>query len=390
MLADPGPGCAPMHGSFEDRPQAPDAVFASVGARALETAVTAWGRELLRAGAAQADVLHLHHLTPLNEAVARVAPDTPVVSHLHGTELLMLEQIGAGPPPGWRHAARWRQRLRDWAQGCTLLTVATADGALRAERLLGLDPRRLRVVPNGFDAEIFHPTDRDRAAHWSEHLVRRPRGSRAGAEAGSVSYDASEVAAMSERPVLLYAGRFTEVKRVPLMIEAFARARGSFERGASLVLVGGHPGEWEGEHPIEAVERLGVQDVYLAGWHDHDALPAFMQSADALVLPSVREQFGQVVVEAMGCGLPPIAVDRFGPSEIVEDGRTGWLVAPDDREALTRAMIEAVNDPEERRRRAAAAAADAHHSWSWAAAAETLAGVLDEALAARPPRRYAA
>ena len=56
----------------------------------------AWARALERAGAADADVLHLHHLTPLNEAAARVAPDVPVVGHLHGTELLMLEAIAGG------------------------------------------------------------------------------------------------------------------------------------------------------------------------------------------------------------------------------------------------------------------------------------------------------
>ena len=53
------------------------------------------------AGAADADVLHLHHLTPIHEAAARVAPGVPVVGHLHGTELLMLERIAAAPPAGW-------------------------------------------------------------------------------------------------------------------------------------------------------------------------------------------------------------------------------------------------------------------------------------------------
>ena len=48
-------------------------------------------------------MLHLHHLTPLNEAAARVAPDVPVVGHLHGTELLMLEAIEADPER-WAHA----------------------------------------------------------------------------------------------------------------------------------------------------------------------------------------------------------------------------------------------------------------------------------------------
>ncbi len=52
------------------------------------------------AGAAEADVLHLHHLTPIHEAASRVAPHVPVIGHLHGTELLMLEEIADGPPPG--------------------------------------------------------------------------------------------------------------------------------------------------------------------------------------------------------------------------------------------------------------------------------------------------
>ena len=52
------------------------------------------------AGAAEADILYLHHLTPLNEAAARAFPDLPVLGHIHGSELLMLERIAAGPSPG--------------------------------------------------------------------------------------------------------------------------------------------------------------------------------------------------------------------------------------------------------------------------------------------------
>jgi len=53
----------------------------------------------------------------------------------------------------------------------------------------------------------------------------------------------------------------------------------------------------------------------------------------------------------MACGLPAIAVAAHGPSEIVEDGQTGWLVPPDDEEALAAALVMAVNDAHERRRR---------------------------------------
>ncbi len=159
--------------------------------------------------------------------------------------------------------------------------------------------------------------------------------------------------------MLLYVGRYTEVKRLPLLIEAYARARPRFDRRAPLVLVGGFPGEWEGEHPLDAIRRTGAHDVFLAGWHGHDELPDFLAASDVVVLPSVREQFGQVLVEGMACGLPAIAVDAHGPAEIVDHGETGWLVEPDDRDALAAALVEAVNDPTSAAAAARAAAEDA-------------------------------
>src|SRR4051812_30496098 len=75
-------GDAPMHPSYEDRPGAPDAVFAAVGDADYEAHVAAWATALRDAGAAQADVLHLHHLTPIHEAAERVAPGVPLVTHL--------------------------------------------------------------------------------------------------------------------------------------------------------------------------------------------------------------------------------------------------------------------------------------------------------------------
>ena len=80
----------------------------------------------------------------------------------------------------------------------------------------------------------------------------------------------------------------------------------------------------------------------------------------------------------MACGLPPIAVNRFGPATIVRDGETGWLVEPDDEAALADALAEALGDPVERRRRGRRAQRDAHERFAWPSIAEALAGVLDE------------
>ncbi len=338
------PGTAPIHGSFEDRPDAPDAVLTSLDDERLELQVEAWARELERATVDGVDRLYLHHLTPLNEAAARALPGVPIICHIHGTELLMLERLEedeAGSPAERRDAEAWVERLRGWAAACERLIVGDEKGVARAARLLDLPAGRFAVLPNGFDP-VFAPRPLDRDALWRRTVGVAPRGT-----------------------VFVYVGRFTAVKRLPVLIEAFALARARIAEPASLILVGGHPGEYEGEHPAAAIRRLRAPDVHLAGWHDHEELPDLLNAADALVHASVAEQFGQVLIEAMACGLPVIAVDRGGPSTIVDDPETGWLVEPDDPEPLADAIVAAITDPDERRARGRRAREEVVDRYAW-------------------------
>jgi glycosyltransferase involved in cell wall biosynthesis len=368
------PWTAPIHGSYEDRPDAVDPVLAKLGEEEFELQVGAWADAFEQAAADGVDLLYLHHLTPLNEAAARALPRVPVVGHIHGTELLMLEEIEQGPPVGWEHAEEWAERLRRWAARCRRIVVNDPGGLTRAAALLGLEEERFTCLPNGFDA-TFVPGEIDRRAHWRRHLVERPRGWLPGGSPGSIAYNEQDLEAL-EGTVLLAVGRFTEVKRLPLLVEAFAEAQDAFDERAALVLIGGHPGEWEGEHPYETIRRSGVHDVFLAGWHGHRELPEFLRAADLLVHASVREQFGQVLVEAMACGLPVIAINRGGPASIVDDPATGWLVEPDDRAALAGAMVAAVNNPVESRQRGGRAREEANAHYSWAQIGAELAQLL--------------
>jgi glycosyltransferase involved in cell wall biosynthesis len=377
LMADP-----PFHPSYEDRPGAPDRVFARVDDATYEHLVSFWEGALAEAGAGDCDLLHLHHLTPIHEAAARAFPDVPVVGHLHGTEVLMLGRIASGPPAGWDHAAEWAERMRGWAQRCERLLVLSPDAAQRAPKLLGVDPSRVVPAPNGFDPELFDRRPlrgEDRIALWRKWLVEEPRGWDEGGEPGSVAYTEQDLDAFADdSPVLLYVGRYTEVKRIPLLIRAYARARDRFSRQAPLVLLGGHPGEWEGEHPLAVVRETGAPDVFLAGWHGHEDLPLGLNAADVVVLPSAHEQFGQVIVEGMACGLPALAVNAYGPATIVEPGETGWLVPPDDEDALCKALAEAVSDDSARERMGAIAYERSRARYSWPALAERIARVYDE------------
>ncbi len=363
-------GTAALQPSFEDRDGAPDVVFAKLDDARFERQVRAWGRELLEAGAREADVLHLHHLTPLHEAAARVAPGVPVVGHLHGTELLMLEQIDRGAPASWRYAERWAERLREWAARCARIAVVPA-GVERAVDGLGVSPERILALPSGVDTEVFAPRAIERRAFWRRVLVEQPQGWLPGREPGSARYEAADVERLADGTILLYVGRFTAVKRLDVLLEAFARARRESREPTGLVLVGGHPGEWEHEHPAQIAERLGV-DVFLAGWHPQDALPEFFCAADAVVLASEREHFGLVLVEGMACGLPAVAARALGPASIIEDGETGWLVDPGDSKQLAGALAALVSDPAERRRRGERARQAVCERFAWPAIAATL------------------
>jgi glycosyltransferase involved in cell wall biosynthesis len=389
QVVDFAAGDAPMHPSYEDRPGAPDRCFALVDDAGYRAHVTAWKRGLREADAGAFDVLLLNHLTPLNEAAAQIAPEIPIVGHLHGTELMMLEQIDEGAPDHWTHAGAWARRMRRWAQRCTRIVVQTPRNVDRAVALLGVNRRTCVVVANGFDATLFTPRTVDRSAVWRRALVEEPQGWRPDAGPGSVAYEPEQVAVLDHAVVMVAVGRYTAVKRIGLLIDAFARAEQRARQASALVIIGGHPGEWEGEHPWDGARRCAARNVFLAGWHEQSMISGFMNAADVQVLASVREQFGLVLVEGMACGLPAIAVNRLGPAEIIEAGQTGWLVEPDDIQQLTDTIVAVLEDGHERRRRGLRARSSAVTRWGWPALAGRMAHALDQSAQTAPAQAFA-
>ena len=299
----------------------------------------------------------------------------PIVGHLHGTELLMLEAIEDDPHrwplrPGLGRAAARLGRAGAAADRADRDRQSSAPSGL-----LGIDADRCVLVPNGFNPEHFGPRHLDHARSGADAR----RAARLGA--GRPTVATRSTAFDDDDPVLLYVGRFTEVKRIPLLIEAYERARPGFNRARPARDRRRLPGRVGGRAPAATRSAASApSDVFLAGWHDHHELPDILAATDVIVLPSVREQFGQVLVEGMACGLPAIAVDAYGPADIVDHGETGWLVEPDDVDALANALVEAVNRPAERRRRGANAAACAHERYAWPALAQRVAEIYDDAV----------
>ena len=404
----------PMHPSYEDRVDAPDVVLASVEPGLADHLSAVWEAPLAAARAEQADVAHLHHLTPQLDALARRWRSTPVLAHLHGTELMLIEAIEARAAVAaalgttladmpdvvadardldamldapqrelahttrwdqWRHGEFWAAHLRAQAKVADQLVTVSPSDRRTAIELLGVEPERVVAIPNGVDLDRFRPraiTPAQRRASFRRWLVEDPRGSREGGAPGTVAYRDDDLDRLlgpeSDATVLVYVGRFTAWKRMPLLLRAFARARGLFERPGSLVVWGGSPGEWEDAHPVTVAAEVGDDGIFFAGWRGHDDLPHALAACDALVMASVNDSYPQAPLEAMAVGLPVIATRSGGfPSMVNLDpmNPTGWLVAPDDVDALADALVEAVNRPDELRTRGANALAHAREHLSW-------------------------
>jgi glycosyltransferase involved in cell wall biosynthesis len=376
--------------TYEEGASVGERVVARVDDRCYERIVEAWIVALSRARSAGADILHLHHLTPIHEAALRAFPRVPIVTQLHGTELALLEQIERKPHPTWEHGRAWAERMRRWARRSARLIVSAPELAEEARELLALEPSRLVCLANGVDTDVFtcRPlSPQARSALWHRWMLEEPKGWRPGAAPGSVSYGRAELERFrAGAPIVLYVGRYTEVKRLPLLIRAWAHVRAQRGPKATLVLVGGYPGEWEGQHPFDLIEQLKAHDIFLAGWRDQHEVASALNAADLLVLPSARESFGLVLVEAMACGLPVIASDCAGPRTIVEPGQTGWLVPADDEHALAQAITQALQHPEERQRRGTIALQRARERYSWHGAAKRLTTLYNEIQQDRTPQ----
>ena len=150
-------------------------------------------------------------------------------------------------------------------------------------------------------------------------------------------------------PLIVSVARLELEKSVETLIDAM---KGVLAATPSAVCVIAGEGSQKAALLTQIAGRGLGDAVKLIGFRN-DAL-ALMNAADVFVLPSPREPFGLVLIEAMSVGKPVIATRAGGPLEIVVDGETGMLVAPSSSEEMGRAIIELVRDADLRRRMGAA------------------------------------
>ncbi|MGC8785963.1 MAG: glycosyltransferase family 4 protein [Anaerolineae bacterium] len=236
---------------------------------------------------------------------------------------------------------------KKWVDG--ILAVSQAS----AEELNGLD-LPIYVIPNGVDSERWRPDPELRARMRS-----------------ALGYG-------EEHIVIGYLSRMVPSKGaaiLPRLAERMVRIMPH----ARFLAIGDGPLRQRLQHEID---KLGLQAVFaLPGSKPWQDTPAYLNAMDVFVFPSYREAFGMVLVEAMSCGVPPVARISAGAAEIVSHGESGYLAATD--EEIFNRVVELAQSKELRQAMGGNARRRVQQRYNWKIAAERTAEVYRELLSRR-------
>lgn len=167
-----------------------------------------------------------------------------------------------------------------------------------------------------------------------------------------------------ETVVVGVVGRLAEVKNHRLLIDAFANMVEDFpeqHKTARLLIVGDGP---LNETLMRQIKERDLESlVYMAG--DRSDVPELVRLMDIFVLPSLAEGVPNTILEAMSCGLPIVATDVGGNSELIDDGVHGRLVRSKDCRQLAEVLLELMQSPSDRVRMGQAGRAKVLQQFDW-------------------------
>jgi glycosyltransferase involved in cell wall biosynthesis len=198
------------------------------------------------------------------------------------------------------------------------------------------------------NAEVIHYTSRQEQSEAMELGLRRPAVVIPNpVELPAVSMPAGQFRRrypwLAQRTIILFLSRLDPKKGLDLLLPAFARIRASHPQAALVIAGNGEPAFVQGMQ--RQAEQLGIAgNVLWTGFLAAADKESALSDADIFVLPSYSENFGNVVVEAMACGLPVVVSDQVGIAHEIAAAEAG-LVVDCSVASLDNALQELISNP---------------------------------------------
>ena len=260
------------------------------------------------------DVIHAQHVWLLSWLAVKTG--VPCVITAHGTDLM-----------GYQQGVRFQHYANEAAAGAKRIITISNDNDKLVREIFPECAEKTVFMRNGYDPERFYPEP------FTAEQIR-------------YTFDIR-----LKKKLVFFAGKLARFKGVDVLLEA-ARLYECEHPDEILTLLAGD-GELTDQLKKQA-EDFMLGGVHFLGHLDISQLRGLYSMADVCVVPSRREPFGLVAIEALACGAPVIATNQGGLPDIINDD-IGALVEVDDAFGLARAIMNELYRPdrEERGRRAA-------------------------------------
>jgi 1,2-diacylglycerol 3-alpha-glucosyltransferase len=246
------------------------------------------------------DVVHVHHPFLSGRLALNYCRSVriPIVFTNHSRYDLLAQAYLPLMPDEVSHSLL-QAYMPDFCEAVDLV-ISPSESMVKILRELEVKSH-IEVVPNGVNLQKFHDAKPFRREQFG----------------------------FTDRDILLvYAGRIAPEKNLSFLLQSFAGIA-KLIPNLYLLIVGGGKKQFE-EEVQSLILQLGIANrVHSTGMISYDDIPSYLAMCDVFVTTSVSETFGMSTVEAMSVGLPIMAIDAAGTSDLVEDGKTGFLSTED-------------------------------------------------------------
>ncbi|MCW4005083.1 MAG: glycosyltransferase family 4 protein [Candidatus Bathyarchaeota archaeon] len=246
---------------------------------------------------------------------------------------------------------RLGQNEKESAQNATLIVTISNYSKQKIVEHYGVNPEKIRLVPNGVDPKRFNPN-------------------------GALSKTLCSYKTNKGRPTVLFVGRLIPRKGLTYLIQAAQQI--VKEHKTVLFAIAG-------DGPLKSslnmqVQKLGLEENFaFLGDVSEEELAGVYRGADVFVLPSIQEGQGIALLEAQASGKPVVAFNVSGIAEAVRNNETGLLVEAADSEALAEAVSKLLSDTALREKMGAMGRRFVEKELTWTVCAQKMLQVYREA-----------
>ncbi len=260
----------------------------------------------------QPDIIHGQHVWILPSLAC--GKNIPLILTAHGTDLMGFDK--------WPELRPYAKRAMD---ECFAVISISKDNCALIEERFPEHKDKIVMMRNGYDPSIFYPEKTDVDALMKDHGIEKK------------DYEG--------RKIVSFAGKLTGFKGVDVLLEAVKLYED--KKPETITLIVGNGEEWDKLH--RQAESLQLKSVHFFGNVDQSELRKVYNAADVNLVPSRREPFGLVAIEAMACGAPVIATNQGGLPDFVNES-VGGLVEVEDAQGLANKILEVLTRKEGKER----------------------------------------